>query len=222
MNICRSIGKIFLNRTHSREEWFYFKLEVSSIGLPFHGEPLEGIQIMGILESRNLDFKYVIILSMEEGKFPPNSSTGGSLIPFNIRSAFHLPTFKETDAEYAYYFYRLFQESERVWLLYNPVRDGTNQGGKSRFLLQIEAEWKLNPVKSYSVVQEGIASILEPVQIPKTPDVLEKLSSYLINEDNPNQKYFSPSALNSYLDCSLRFYYKYIAGLSFNQKSNGF
>ena len=103
--------------------------------IPFHGEPAIGMQVMGVLETRNLDFRNLVMLSVNEGQLP---KTGGdsSFIPYNLRKAFGMTTIDHKIAVYAYYFYRLIQRAERVTLLYNTATEGINRGEWSRFMLQ--------------------------------------------------------------------------------------
>ena len=107
--------------------------------LPFEGEPLEGLQIMGILETRNLDFRHVIVCSMNEDIFPP-SKTMNSFIPYSLRRAYGLPTFDHQDALYAYLFYRMIQRSEHVFLIYNTETTHGQSGEMSRYIQQLQKE----------------------------------------------------------------------------------
>lgn len=179
---------------------------VQLVKVPFAGEPLSGIQILGILETRLLDFKNVIILSLNEGKFPPSSSAN-SFIPYNLRKGFGMPTIEYGDAMYSYYFYRLIQRAENISLLYNTDKSFESAGEMSRFLYQLQYESGLEiSLKSLNYDIE--------VQTPKSitiqkNDYKEKLNRYLKGE-----KYLSPSSLNTYLDCSLKFFYKYILELN--------
>ncbi|MEP6737502.1 MAG: PD-(D/E)XK nuclease family protein [Chryseolinea sp.] len=180
---------------------------IQSHKIPFTGEPLRGLQIMGVLETRNLDYKNVFILSLNEGAFP-GSSSKGSYIPFNIRRAYGMPTVEHQDAIYAYLFYRVLQRAENIHLFYNSETDVLGQGEASRFLQQLiyesglEIDKKLlhNPIQPRPVT---------PITIPKTPGVKEALLK--LNEGNTYFKGISPSALNTYIECRLRFYLHYIA-----------
>ncbi|MDR2205182.1 MAG: PD-(D/E)XK nuclease family protein [Flavobacteriaceae bacterium] len=144
--------------------------------IDFQGEPLEGLQVMGLLETRLLDFKNVIILSVNEGKLPPSNSQN-SYIPFNVRKHFGLHTFLETDIIYAYYFYRLIQNSENIYLMFNALTSGLNTGEKSRFVMQLEVESGRN---IENIVIENPPEPVEqkPVKIEKTEKVLEKLNDW--------------------------------------------
>ena len=181
----------------------------ATLKIPFKGEPLKGIQIMGMLETRALDFDNVIILSMNEGVFPKGSQKQ-SFIPYNLRKGFGLTTSERNDAISAYHFYRLIQRAADVRLLYNSTSTDLNSGEMSRYLSQLIYE----PV--FKVKQQNISfrvNIDSPLPIVKerTDDVKQILDKYLSSGDDA--KWLSPSALNSYLDCRLRFYFRYIDGL---------
>ncbi|WP_302452194.1 PD-(D/E)XK nuclease family protein [Phocaeicola coprocola] len=184
---------------------------MSSSSIPFHGEPAIGMQVMGVLETRNLDFRHLIMLSVNEGQLP---KVGGdsSFIPYNLRKAFGMTTIDHKIAVYAYYFYRLMQRAEKVTLVYNTATDGINRGELSRFMLQFLIEWGY-PVlrKQLEAAQSPQSSA--PIIIEKTPDVMERMKSVFDIRNNP-KALISPSALNCYLDCPLKFYYKYVALLS--------
>lgn len=184
---------------------------MSSSSIPFHGEPAIGMQVMGVLETRNLDFRHLIMLSVNEGQLP---KTGGdsSFIPYNLRKAFGMTTIDHKIAVYAYYFYRLMQRAEKVILVYNTATDGINRGELSRFMLQFLIEWGY-PVlrKQLEAAQSPQSSA--PIIIEKTPDVMKRMKSVFDIRNNP-KALISPSALNCYLDCPLKFYYKYVALLS--------
>lgn len=184
---------------------------MSSSSIPFHGEPAIGMQVMGVLETRNLDFRHLIMLSVNEGQLP---KTGGdsSFIPYNLRKAFGMTTIDHKIAVYAYYFYRLMQRTEKVTLVYNTATDGINRGELSRFMLQFLIEWGY-PVlrKQLEAAQSPQSSA--PIIIEKTPDVMERMKSVFDIRNNP-KALISPSTLNCYLDCPLKFYYKYVALLS--------
>lgn len=184
---------------------------MSSSSIPFHGEPAIGMQVMGVLETRNLDFRHLIMLSVNEGQLP-KAGGDSSFIPYNLRKAFGMTTIDHKIAVYAYYFYRLMQRAEKVTLVYNTATDGINRGELSRFMLQFLIEWGY-PVlrKQLEAAQSPQSSA--PIIIEKTPDVMERMKSVFDIRNNP-KALISPSALNCYLDCPLKFYYKYIALLS--------
>lgn len=184
---------------------------MSSSSIPFHGEPAIGMQVMGVLETRNLDFRHLIMLSINEGQLP-KAGGDSSFIPYNLRKAFGMTTIDHKIAVYAYYFYRLMQRAEKVTLVYNTATDGINRGELSRFMLQFLIEWGY-PVlrKQLEAAQSPQSSA--PIIIEKTPDVMERMKSVFDFRSNP-KALISPSALNCYLDCPLKFYYKYVALLS--------
>lgn len=177
--------------------------------IPFTGEPLKGLQIMGVLETRNLDFKNVFVLSLNEGALP-SSGSKASYIPYNIRKAYGLPTTEHQDAMYAYLFYRVLQRAENVFLFYNTEPDILGQGEMSRFLQQllVESGWNVKPEILHTPIQP---QAVEPIVVEKDERVLERLVR--LNEGSTGFKGISPSALNSYIDCSLQFYFKQVAKL---------
>lgn len=184
---------------------------MSSSSIPFHGEPAIGMQVMGVLETRNLDFRHLIMLSVNEGQLP-KAGGDSSFIPYNLRKAFGMTTIDHKIAVYAYYFYRLMQRAEKVTLVYNTATDGINRGELSRFMLQFLIEW------GYPVLRKQLEAAQSPqdstpIIIEKTPDVMERMKSVFDFRSNP-KALISPSALNCYLDCPLKFYYKYVALLS--------
>lgn len=184
---------------------------MSSSSIPFHGEPAIGMQVMGVLETRNLDFRHLIMLSVNEGQLP-KAGGDSSFIPYNLRKAFGMTTIDHKIAVYAYYFYRLMQRAEMVTLVYNTATDGINRGELSRFMLQFLIEW------GYPVLRKQLEAAQSPqdstpIIIEKTPDIMERMKSVFDIRNNP-KALISPSALNCYLDCPLKFYYKYVALLS--------
>ncbi len=184
----------------------FFRQHIRSQKIPFSGEPLQGLQVMGMLETRNLDFKNVYLLSLNEGSLPPGGGKG-SYIPYNIRKAYRLPTVEHQDAMYAYLFYRVMQRAENVYLFYNTETDILGQGEMSRFLQQllyesgvaIESKTLHNPIQINPV---------EPIVIQKDKQVVESLAK--LNAGNRYFKGISPSALNAYMECRLRFFFKHV------------
>ncbi|NOS85393.1 MAG: hypothetical protein HOP31_09665 [Ignavibacteria bacterium] len=175
--------------------------------IPFSGEPLEGIQIMGMLETRSIDFDNVFILSVNEGILPAEMSSS-SFIPFALRKAFKLPVSEDTEADYAYYFYRLLQKAKNVTLIYNTETGVISAGEKSRFIMQVESE--LAPKNKNITVQSLLLEVdielpkRKEITIEKTPQVLELLK---------NQKQYSATTLSTYINCPLQFYFKKAARL---------
>ncbi|GGW57827.1 PD-(D/E)XK nuclease superfamily protein [Winogradskyella epiphytica] len=177
---------------------------LSSETLDFKGEPLEGLQIMGMLESRVLDFETVIISSVNEGILP-SGKTNNSFIPFDVKIENKLPTFKDKDAVYTYHFYRLLQRAKNVYILYNTEIDALKGGEKSRFLTQLEIEG-IHDVK-HSIVSPEVPIIEKSLkQISKTPLVIEQLKTLAV-------KGFSPSSLTNYIRNPMDFYYEKVLGI---------
>jgi CRISPR/Cas system-associated exonuclease Cas4 (RecB family) len=177
--------------------------------IPFAGEPLEGLQIMGVLETRNLDYKNVFILSLNEGSLPSGSSKG-SYIPYNLRKAYGLPTAVHQDAMYAYLFYRMLQRAENIHLFYSTETDTLGQGEMSRYLQQLLYESGLNINKR--VVHTAIQpKSIEPIVIKKNTATLDVLAA--LSKGRGAHRGISPSALSMYVECRLKFYFKYVAGI---------
>lgn len=184
-----------------------FRQLVRGQKIPFSGEPLRGLQVMGVLETRNLDFKNVFVLSLNEGAFP-SSRGNGSYIPHTIRKAYGLPTRDHQDAIYSYLFYRLLQRAENIFLFYNSETDVLGQGEMSRYLQQLLYESGLNIRKEVlhnPIHPRGVT----PVTVHKTDEVMKAL--FRLNEGNSYFRGISPSALNSYIECRLQFYFRHIA-----------
>ncbi|MGV8092621.1 MAG: PD-(D/E)XK nuclease family protein [Mangrovibacterium sp.] len=175
------------------------------VTIPFEGEPLSGLQVMGVLETRALDFKHVILFSVNEGKLP-KTSVVHSFIPYNLRKAFGLPTYEEHDAMYAYYFYRLLHRAEDVVLVYDSSSDGLNTGEMSRFIFQLQYDSALKP-EFYHFDFDFKPSGSGPISIRGTKSHQQQLLSCYA------EKALSPSALNMYLDCRLKFYFRHLANL---------
>ena len=183
---------------------------LTAANIPFHGEPAIGMQVMGVLETRNLDFKNLIILSLNEGKLP-KSGGESSFIPYNLRKAFGMTTIEHKNAVYAYYFYRLLQRAENVTLMYNTSTEGLNRGEMSRFMLQLLAEWPHDIRQEYLEAGQS-PQAARTICVEKTPEMIERMCGRYDVRKHP-KAFFSPSALNAYLDCRLRFYFRYVAGL---------
>ncbi len=189
-----------------------FRQVVISQKIPFSGEPLKGLQVMGVLETRNLDFDSVFVLSLNEGMLP-SAARQGSYIPHSIRRAYQLPTHDHQDAMYAYLFYRLQQRAKKVSLYYNTEPDIIGNGEMSRFVQQLiyESGLKIAHHVLHNAVQ---INAIEPVTVSKGADTMELLRKYMKDGSDPEQKReLSPSALNDFIECKLRFYLKHIARL---------
>lgn len=188
-----------------------FRQVFREVKLPFEGEPLQGLQIMGVLESRNLDFRRVIICNMNEDSFPPSAGMN-SMIPFNIRRAFGLPVQEQNDAIYAYTFYRLLHSAEEVHMIYTTASDQGKAGEKSRYIQQMMVEMGINNKEEVIYVPVDLQSHGE-ITITKNQEIFNLLDRYRVKEDGTSMKTFSPSALSLYLDCRLKFYLRYLAGI---------
>ncbi|MFO7852956.1 MAG: PD-(D/E)XK nuclease family protein [Bacteroidota bacterium] len=179
------------------------------IVIPFSGEPLQGVQVMGILETRSLDFKNIIFLSANEGKIP-RSPMGNSYIPYNLREAFGLPTIKHSDSIYAYYLYRLLQRAEKVKFVYNSSTEGTRSGEMSRYLLQLKYDDRYD-----ASFMDTRFDILPQARVKdsivRTNEIYRILESTFYDDDRAH--YLSPSGINTWITCNMKFYYRYIAGI---------
>ncbi|WP_194777401.1 PD-(D/E)XK nuclease family protein [Pararhodonellum marinum] len=188
-----------------------FRQVFREVKLPFEGEPLQGLQIMGVLESRNLDFRRVIICNMNESSFPPAGNLN-SLIPYNIRRAFGLPVQEQNDAIYAYTFYRLFQSAEEVHMIYTTAADQGKAGEKSRYIQQMDVEMGLKIKEEVVYVPVDLKGT-DSIVIKKDEEVLQLLQKYVVGPDGQSRAKFSPSALSVFLDCRFKFYLRYLAGI---------
>ncbi|UUV21872.1 PD-(D/E)XK nuclease family protein [Paenimyroides aestuarii] len=173
----------------------------------FEGEPLEGLQIMGVLESRVLDFENVIITSVNEGKFPAGKSMN-SFIPHDVKVELGLPTFKEKDAIYTYHFYHLLLRAKNIYLLYNSDAEGLDAGEKSRFITQLTLDpHPKHSVKIHNYFAKAPETVSEPLFIEKSPLLQERLKEIACG------KGFSPSALGNYLRNPMQFYMQRVLGI---------
>ncbi|MBP3290048.1 MAG: exodeoxyribonuclease V subunit gamma [Alistipes sp.] len=185
------------------------KRHLQTIRIPFSGEPLEGLQIMGILETRNIDFKNVIILSMNDDNFPGKLTGNNSFIPYNLRAAYGMPTPEHHEGVYAYYFYRLIQRAERVDMLYCSHADDKTTGEQSRYIYQLAYESPY-PICRLNIGVDVAATDHKAIVVEKDDSIMQRLSRYL---DQQNGHYISPSALAPYISCPLKFYFMSIAKL---------
>ena len=176
---------------------------VSSETIDFQGEPLQGLQVMGLLETRLLNFENIILLSANEGKLPLGNSQN-TYLPFDVRQHFHLHTFLENDSIYAYHFYRLLQDSQNVHLLFNALSSGVNTGEKSRFITQIEIEDKHHQIENIIIENSSEPINKQLIQIEKTPSVLQKLDEW--------KNRVSASHLTSFIYNPVDFYLTKILG----------
>lgn len=180
-----------------------------TVRIPFEGEPLEGVQVMGILETRNLDFRNVIILSMNDDNFPGDRVSQSSFIPYNLRFAYGMPTPEHHEGVYAYYFYRLVQRCENLYMLYCSHADEKSTGEPSRYIRQLEYESGIK-VKRRDVGVDVFTFDSSDIEVPKCGSVAEALGEYL-SESEPRK--LSPKAFAEYVACPLRFYFSEIARL---------
>ena len=184
-----------------------YKQVIDVAEVSFEGEPLTGLQIMGVLESRLLDFETVIITSVNEGKFPAGKSTN-SFIPYDVKREYGLPTFKEKDAIYTYHFYHLLQRAKNIYLIYNSDSEGFDAGEKSRFITQLEVEKQPNHNLTFQYYNANVPNIAhQPIVVPKTESVLVRLREIA-------EKGFSPSSLTTYIRNPIQFYFQRILRIS--------
>ena len=185
---------------------------MSQATIPFHGEPAIGLQVMGLLETRNLDFRNVIMLSVNEGQIPKGDKRT-SLIPYTLRAAYGMTTIEREVSLYAYYYYRLLQRAEHITLLYNSNTEGGNKGEMSRFMLQTLAEkdelfGEGQEIALRAFTANSETKAVEAISIKKDATVMKQL-----HERFNTERILSPSAINTYMKCPLKFYLNYVAGL---------
>jgi hypothetical protein len=180
---------------------------LSSATIPIEGEPLQGVQIMGVLETRALDFASLLVMSVNEGAFPKNS-VGSSFIPYSLRTGFGMPTIKEQTAIYSYYFYRLLQRAQDVTILYSAQTDDFGKGEMSRYILQLMYNTELahNTISHYIDSFAVLPLQKNEIIVPKSDEFFEFLDRY----KEGKKRSLSPSAITTYLSCPLKFYFKYI------------
>lgn len=184
-----------------------YKQVIDLAEVSFEGEPLNGLQIMGVLESRVLDFETVIITSMNEGKLPAGKSQN-SFIPYDVKRELGLPTFKEKDAIYTYHFYHLLQRAKNIYLIYNTESEGLDAGEKSRFITQLEVEKQPKHTLTHEIYNSVLPeTAYQPMIVPKSELVMERLKEI-------SEKGFSPSALTSYIRNPIDFYFQKILRIS--------
>ena len=187
-----------------------YKQILNSYSIELYGEPLKGLQVLGMLETRNIDFKNVILLSTNEGTLPAGK-TFNSFIPYDIKKddTYNLPTHLEKDAVYAYHFYRLLQNARSISIVYNTETSEFGSGEQSRFVTQIQHELKEFDnitINKHLVTYPSLGRNSAEIEVQKTEEILDKLKDQLING-------ISPSALITYINCPLDFYFKYVLGV---------
>jgi ATP-dependent helicase/nuclease subunit B len=188
-----------------------FKRIIANQSIPLYGEPLEGMQVMGMLETRTLDFKNVVLLSVNEGILPASRSFN-SFVPIDIKKLFGLPDYSDKDAIFAYHFYRLLQRAENINILYNTEPDEFSDGDKSRFIYQIINE--LPKYNSNIKIKEYVLNVTSEIKQEKQEIIIQKDSFVYKRLNEIAVKGFSASKLNDYINCSLQFYYKHIAEIA--------
>jgi CRISPR/Cas system-associated exonuclease Cas4 (RecB family) len=188
-----------------------FRKLISGVSIPFTGEPLKGLQIMGVLETRALDFDNLIITSMNEGIFP-KKQTAPSFVPYNLRKGFGMPTTEHQDSIFAYHFYRLIHRAKNIFFLYDTRTEGLQTGEVSRFIHQLKYHYKL-PIAEKLMTYDISIDKQEKIQVEKSEEVLNKMSAFL-SQDESKKRALSASAINTYLDCPLKFYFSTVERLS--------
>lgn len=188
---------------------YLFQTFSSAHTIPFFGEAVRGMQMMGILETRTLDFKNIILLSANEGILP-STSRQNSFVPIEIKRLFKLPTYAERDAVFAYHFYRMIQRAENVWIVYTSSVSENGPGEKSRYVAQLQHELpKSNPsvvIDELTLTFKAEQKEINGVNIKKNQEILDVIERKL-------RKGISPSAFNTWKDCNYRFYLRYVAGI---------
>lgn len=191
----------------------YFKLlkQLSqSLSISFSGEPLSGLQVMGILETRVLDFDNLILLSMNEGKFPLKKPTN-SFIPYTLRGAFGMPTYEHQESTYAYHFYRMISRAKNIFMLYDTRAEDMQTGEVSRYFYQMKYLYHDIFNIEEVMVSYNVSSPKEtPISIAKTEDVMTKMQMFMVGGDSA----LSASSINKYINCPLQFYLSAVEGLS--------
>lgn len=174
----------------------------SGITIPFVGEPLEGLQIMGVLETRGIDFDNLIITSFNEGVYPKKNASN-SFIPYNLRRGFNLPTFEHHDAITSYNFYRLIHRAKRIFFLYDSRTEGMQTGEISRFIYQLIYHYGVD-IKKKNINFDISFGGAKVIQISKTPAIMKKLETFTSEDENASA--LSASSIKTYIDCPLQFY----------------
>lgn len=203
-----SLARVALDYdTLAPRTWFRLLARLAALeSVPFEGEPLSGLQMMGPLETRALDFKNLIMLSVGEGVFPART-VSSSFIPYNLRLGFGLPTYELQDAIWAYYFYRSICRAECVYLLYDARTEGLQSGEESRYIKQLKYHYGLPVTEKVATYELGTtAAERTVVTVAKTPAVLQELHDRYV----AGKGTFSASSLNHYIDCPLQFYYQHV------------
>lgn len=193
------------------EDTFFYLIDrfISSTTVSLQGEPLHGLQIMGVLETRCLDFRNVILLSMNEKVFP-RKHFSKSFIPYSIRQGFNMSTIEHQESMYAYYFYRMISRAENVFLLYDARTSGLGSGDPSRYVQQLSRIYNSGGIQIDFVSFDIKSSQEVEISVPKTERIMEKLRVY---QTDGSGKYLSASTINKYIACPLRFYFEKVEEL---------
>lgn len=205
------LNEVITNARMEMSNDTYFRLLrklIAGVSIPFQGEPLAGLQVMGVLETRALDFENLIILSMNEGIFPLKGSTN-SFIPYNLRKGFGLSTYEYQESVYAYHFYRMIHRAKNITFLYDTRSEGLQTGEVSRYVHQLKYHYRVPLTEKLITFDVSMANNLE-ISIQKNERIMEQLNRYFEGGD----KSLSASSLNCYLDCSLKFYFQEIEKMS--------
>ena len=192
---------------------------ITSTSVPFHGEPAEGLQVMGVLETRNLDFDHVLVLSCNEGNMPKGVNDT-SFIPYSIRKAYGLTTIDHKVAIYSYYFHRLLQRANDITIMYNNATNDGHTSEMSRFMLQLMVE-SHHQFNFYTLQAGQKHEPFNPKPIEKSEEVMGRLRNIFDPKLNPknDSPLLTPTAINNYMRCPLRFFYKYVCGLRENDEN---
>jgi len=186
---------------------------LSTVQIPFHGEPVKGLQIMGVLETRTLDFKNLLMLNVNEG-YMPGSTNENTFVPQFLRAHFEMSTIDHQDSIYAYYFYRLIQRAEKITLVYNTDKTQTGKSEISRFLLQLLIDPQLkDTIKRFSLQAAIKPWQAESIKIEKNDELIQLLKNKYDLNTNEEAYRLSPTALNSFISCSYKFYLEYVKEL---------
>jgi RecB family exonuclease len=210
-----------LHEIRKETAWILLRDCINSMRIPFSGEPIKGLQVMGFLETRALDFENIIMLNVNEGVLPSDGQQH-SFIPFALRKAFGLSTYIERESSYAYHFYRLLHRSKKISLIYDSEQGATGSGEPSRYIQQLTREIQ-SLAPNLVINKRAVSSPLDApgvstISITKDQSIIDKLSYYIKGNESEKSGAFSSSAFTTYINCSLQFYFKYIAGLTEDQE----
>ena len=202
------------------EKTFFFLIDRMTSGatVAFEGEPMHGLQIMGVLETRLLDFKNLIIFSMNEKVFPSKHYTR-SFIPESLRAAYGISTYHKQDSMFTYYFYRMISRAENVFLLYDSRTQGVSTGEVSRYVSQLRRIYNRGKCEEYAFGYNVLLPVEPVIEVEKTPRVMERIIRYTLPDTSKN---FSASMINTYVECPLKFYFKYVEDIREEDEINDF